>query len=101
MHSARPSGSEAATRRRSKRWQRDSAVIGIFCISMVAKMNLAPLILTNVACAPSCTEVHERAMQYLGAKWDPIDAHCNLSDGHLTSLKGYESYGKMQKIYVS
>jgi hypothetical protein len=100
MHSARPSGSTAATRRRSKRWQRDITVIGTFCISVVAKINLAPVILTNVACAPSCTEAHERTMQYLGAKWDSIHIHYNISDGHLNSLKGYESYGKMQKIYA-
>jgi hypothetical protein len=89
----------ASTRPRSKRWQRDSTVIGTFRISVVAKMNLVPVILTNVACAPSCTEAHERAMQYLGVKWDSIDAHYSLSDGHLTSLKGYDSFGKMQKIY--
>jgi alkanesulfonate monooxygenase SsuD/methylene tetrahydromethanopterin reductase-like flavin-dependent oxidoreductase (luciferase family) len=59
-----------------------------------------PVILTNVSCAPSRAEAHERAMQYLGAKWDSIDAHYNFSDGHLASVKGYESYGKMQKTYA-
>jgi hypothetical protein len=88
-----------STRPRSKRWQRDSTVIGTFRISVVAKMNLVPVILTNVACAPNRTEAHERAMQYLGAKWDSIDSHYNFSDGHLTSLKGYESYDKIQKTY--
>jgi alkanesulfonate monooxygenase SsuD/methylene tetrahydromethanopterin reductase-like flavin-dependent oxidoreductase (luciferase family) len=58
-----------------------------------------PLILTNVSCAPTRAEAHERALQYLGAKWDSIDAHYNFSDGHLANVKGYESYGKMAKTY--
>src|SRR5689334_11887555 len=31
-----------------------------------------PIILTNVSCAESRDEAHERAMRYLGAKWDSI-----------------------------
>ena len=58
-----------------------------------------PVILTNVSCAHSREEAHERAMQFLGAKWDSIDAHYNFSDGHLAKVKGYESYGKMAKTY--
>lgn len=58
-----------------------------------------PVILTNVSCAPTRTEAHERAMQFLGAKWDSIDAHYGFSDGHLATVKGYESYGKMAKTY--
>jgi alkanesulfonate monooxygenase SsuD/methylene tetrahydromethanopterin reductase-like flavin-dependent oxidoreductase (luciferase family) len=58
-----------------------------------------PIILTNVSCAPTRAEAHERAMQYLGAKWDSIDAHYGFSDGHLANVKGYESYGKMAKTY--
>ena len=58
-----------------------------------------PIILTNVSCAESREEAHERGMRYLGAKWDSIDAHYNFSDGHLANVKGYESYGKMAKTY--
>jgi alkanesulfonate monooxygenase SsuD/methylene tetrahydromethanopterin reductase-like flavin-dependent oxidoreductase (luciferase family) len=58
-----------------------------------------PVILTNVSCAPTRSEARERAMQFLGAKWDSIDAHYKFSDGHLGSVKGYESYGKMAKTY--
>ena len=58
-----------------------------------------PVILTNVSCAPTRAEAHERAIQYLGAKWDSIDAHYNFSDGHLANVKGYESYGKMARTY--
>jgi alkanesulfonate monooxygenase SsuD/methylene tetrahydromethanopterin reductase-like flavin-dependent oxidoreductase (luciferase family) len=59
-----------------------------------------PVILTNVSCAPTRAEAHERAMRYLGAKWDSIDAHYNFSDGHLANVKGYESYGKMKDTYA-
>ena len=58
-----------------------------------------PIILTNVSCAESREEAQERAVRYLGAKWDSIDAHYHFSDGHLASVKGYESYGKMAKTY--
>jgi alkanesulfonate monooxygenase SsuD/methylene tetrahydromethanopterin reductase-like flavin-dependent oxidoreductase (luciferase family) len=58
-----------------------------------------PVILTNVSVAESRDEAHDRAMQYLGAKWDSIDSHYNFSDGHLANVKGYESYGKMAKTY--
>ncbi len=59
-----------------------------------------PIILTNVSCAESREEARERAMRYLGRKWDSIDTHYNFSDGHLGSVKGYESYGKMAKTYA-
>lgn len=59
-----------------------------------------PVILTNVSCAPTRAEAEERAAQFLGAKWDSIDAHYNFSDGHLANVKGYESYGKMAKTYA-
>jgi len=58
-----------------------------------------PLILTNVSVAESRSEAFERGEQYLGAKWDSIDDHYKFSDGHLASVKGYESYGKMAKTY--
>ncbi len=58
-----------------------------------------PIILTNVSCSESRDEAEARAMQYLGAKWDSIDAHYHFSDGHLATVKGYESYGKMAKTY--
>ncbi len=58
-----------------------------------------PIILTNVSVAESRDEAKERAMRYLGAKWDSIDAHYHFSDGHLANVKGYESYGKMAKTY--
>jgi alkanesulfonate monooxygenase SsuD/methylene tetrahydromethanopterin reductase-like flavin-dependent oxidoreductase (luciferase family) len=58
-----------------------------------------PIILTNVCVAESRDEAAARAYRYLGAKWDSIDAHYHFSDGHLATVKGYESYGKMAKTY--
>jgi len=58
-----------------------------------------PIVLTNVACFDSRQEAQEVGVKYLGAKWDSIDDHYHFSDGHLASVKGYESYGKMAKTY--
>ena len=65
-----------------------------------ASRRAPPIILTNVSCAESRDEAQERAMQYLGRKWDSIDNHYHFSDGHLADVKGYESYGKMAKTYA-
>jgi alkanesulfonate monooxygenase SsuD/methylene tetrahydromethanopterin reductase-like flavin-dependent oxidoreductase (luciferase family) len=59
-----------------------------------------PIILTNVCCAESRQEAHDRAFKYLGQKWQSIDDHYHFSDGHLSTVKGYESYGKMAKTYA-
>jgi alkanesulfonate monooxygenase SsuD/methylene tetrahydromethanopterin reductase-like flavin-dependent oxidoreductase (luciferase family) len=59
-----------------------------------------PIILTNVSVAESRTEAHERAVQYLSRKFDSIDTHYRFSDGHLGSVKGYESYGATAKTYA-
>ena len=37
---------------------------------------------------------------YLGQKWQSIDDHYHFSDGHLSTVKGYESYGKMARTYA-
>jgi alkanesulfonate monooxygenase SsuD/methylene tetrahydromethanopterin reductase-like flavin-dependent oxidoreductase (luciferase family) len=59
-----------------------------------------PIILTNVSCAESRAEAHERAMIWLGKKWQSIDDHYHFADGHLATVKGYETYGKMAKTYA-
>ena len=60
----------------------------------------APIILTNVSCAESRDEARERAMRYLGRKWQSIDDHYHFSDGHLADVKGYEAYGKTARTYA-
>jgi len=59
-----------------------------------------PIILTNVSCAESRDEAEARAVKYLGQKWQSIDDHYHFSDGHLSTVKGYESYGKMARTYA-
>jgi len=59
-----------------------------------------PIILTNVACAPTRQEAKDWATTYLAEKWDSIDNHYHFSDGHLSTVKGYESYGKLAKTYT-
>ena len=59
-----------------------------------------PVILTNVSCAESRDEAQERAIEYLGRKWDSIDNHYKFSDGHLNSVKGYEAYDKVGTTYA-
>jgi alkanesulfonate monooxygenase SsuD/methylene tetrahydromethanopterin reductase-like flavin-dependent oxidoreductase (luciferase family) len=59
-----------------------------------------PIILTNVCCAESRDEAYERAFRYLGQKWQSIDDHYHFSDGHLATVKGYETYGKMARTYA-
>jgi alkanesulfonate monooxygenase SsuD/methylene tetrahydromethanopterin reductase-like flavin-dependent oxidoreductase (luciferase family) len=59
-----------------------------------------PIILSNVACAPTREEARDWALRYLGEKWDSIDNHYHFADGHLANVKGYESYGKLAKTYT-
>ncbi len=59
-----------------------------------------PMILTNVSVAESRAEAEERAIEYLGRKWDSIDNHYHFSDGHLNAVKGYESYDKVGQTYA-
>ncbi|MGE0224046.1 MAG: LLM class flavin-dependent oxidoreductase [Acetobacteraceae bacterium] len=59
-----------------------------------------PMILTNVSVAESRAEAQERAIEYLGRKWDSIDNHYHFSDGHLNGVKGYESYDKVGTTYA-
>lgn len=59
-----------------------------------------PLILTNVSCAESRSEANDRALEYLGAKWDSIESHYQFGDGHLAKVRGYESYEALAKTYA-
>ena len=59
-----------------------------------------PMILTNVSVAESRAEAEDRAVEYLGRKWDSIDNHYRFSDGHLNNVKGYEAYDKVGSTYA-
>lgn len=58
------------------------------------------MILTNVSVAETRAEAQDRAIEYLGRKWDSIDSHYHFSDGHLNSAKGYEAYDKVGSTYA-
>ncbi len=60
----------------------------------------APIILTNVSCAESRDEAADRAVTWLGKKWDSVDNHYRFSDGGLSSVKGYEAYSKIGRTYA-
>ncbi len=59
-----------------------------------------PMILTNVSVAESRAEARDRAIEYLGRKWDSVDNHYHFSDGHLNGVKGYEAYDKVGVTYA-
>ena len=59
-----------------------------------------PMILTNVSIAETRAEAEERALEFLGRKWDSIDNHYRFSDGHLNTVKGYEAYDKVGQTYA-
>jgi len=59
-----------------------------------------PIIVTNVAIAESRAEADDRAVTWLGKKWDSVDNHYRFSDGGLSSVKGYEAYNKIGRTYA-
>ncbi len=59
-----------------------------------------PIILTNISCAESRDEAQERAITWLGRKWDSVDNHYKFSDGGLSSVKGYEAYSRIGRTYA-
>jgi alkanesulfonate monooxygenase SsuD/methylene tetrahydromethanopterin reductase-like flavin-dependent oxidoreductase (luciferase family) len=83
-------------------WAKAAADIGTYREIALAAGHTPrpPIILTNVCCAESRDEAHERAFRYLGQKWQSIDDHYHFSDGHLATVKGYETYGKMARTYA-
>src|ERR1700687_2378236 len=87
---------------RQNEWSKAAADIGRYREIALAAGHAPrpPIILTNVCCADSRDEAHERAFRYLGQKWQSIDDHYHFSDGHLATVKGYETYGKMARTYA-
>ena len=59
-----------------------------------------PIILTNISCAETHDEATDRAVEWLGKKWDSVDNHYRFSDGGLASVKGYEAYGRIGRTYA-
>src|SRR5215472_15049 len=71
---------------------------------IMAKLGFGVLVIMQnewpVSAAESRQEAQERALTYLSRKWDSIDTHYHFSDGHLSSVKGNEAYGKVGKTYA-
>lgn len=83
-------------------WTKCQADIDRFRETAMAVGHLPPppIVLTNVSCAESRAEAQERAVTWLGRKWDSIDNHYHFSDGHLAGVKGYESYAATARTYA-
>jgi alkanesulfonate monooxygenase SsuD/methylene tetrahydromethanopterin reductase-like flavin-dependent oxidoreductase (luciferase family) len=58
-----------------------------------------PIGLLNILVADDPREAAELGSVHMEAMWDSVDRHYHFSDGHLTSVKGYEFYAKMAKTY--
>jgi len=59
----------------------------------------APIGLLNILVADDPREAADLGNVHMEAMWDSVDRHYHFSDGHLTSVKGYEHYAKMAKTY--
>jgi alkanesulfonate monooxygenase SsuD/methylene tetrahydromethanopterin reductase-like flavin-dependent oxidoreductase (luciferase family) len=58
-----------------------------------------PIGLLNILVADDPREAADLGNVHMEAMWDSVDRHYHFSDGHLTSVKGYEHYAKMAKTY--
>lgn len=59
-----------------------------------------PIGLFNVLVTDEAREAEELGAVHMGAMFDSIDQHYRFSDGHLSSVKGYEFYAKLAKTYT-
>lgn len=59
-----------------------------------------PIGLFNVLVTDEAREAEDLGAVHMGAMFDSIDQHYRFSDGHLSSVKGYEFYAKLAKTYT-
>jgi len=65
----------------------------------VNKAEAPPPILAGwVFCDRDRGRAEEMAQKYIGGYWDTVLKHYELIGDHLTKIKGYESYGNMQRM---
>ena len=57
-----------------------------------------PILAGWVFCDKDAARAEAMARQYIGGYWQTVLKHYELVGDHLTKLKGYESYGAMQKM---
>jgi len=60
-----------------------------------------PLCAGWTLCDDNADRAEERARTYIGGYWRTVLDHYELVGDHLTHMKGYESYGRMQQIVTS
>lgn len=58
-----------------------------------------PIAQLNVLVAPDTQEAEDLAALHMAAHFDSVEKHYRFADGHLSSVKGYEFYGKLGKTY--
>jgi len=49
-------------------------------------------------CDENADRAHELAYRYIGGYWKTVLDHYELIGDHLTTMKGYEGYGRMQEL---
>jgi alkanesulfonate monooxygenase SsuD/methylene tetrahydromethanopterin reductase-like flavin-dependent oxidoreductase (luciferase family) len=83
-------------------WEETAADYQRYCVAATNSGHIPrpPIGLFNVLCADDAREAEELGAVHLGAMFDSIDQHYKFSDGHLTSVKGYEFYAKLAKTYT-
>jgi alkanesulfonate monooxygenase SsuD/methylene tetrahydromethanopterin reductase-like flavin-dependent oxidoreductase (luciferase family) len=83
-------------------WEETAADYQRYCVAAANSGHTPrpPIGLFNVLCADDAREAEELGAVHLGAMFDSIDQHYKFSDGHLTSVKGYEFYAKLAKTYT-
>lgn len=59
-----------------------------------------PIGLFNILVTDEAREAEDLGAVHMGAMFDSIDQHYRFSDGHLSSVKGYEFYAKLAKTYT-
>jgi alkanesulfonate monooxygenase SsuD/methylene tetrahydromethanopterin reductase-like flavin-dependent oxidoreductase (luciferase family) len=82
-------------------WEDTAADYRRYCEAALASGHQPrpPIGLFNVLVADDAHEAEDLAAVHMGAMFDSIDRHYRFSDGHLSSVKGYEFYAKMAKTY--
>ena len=83
-------------------WEDTAADYRRYCDNALASgyQPRPPIGLFNVLVTDEAREAEELGAVHMGAMFDSIDRHYRFSDGHLSSVKGYEFYAKLAKTYT-
>jgi alkanesulfonate monooxygenase SsuD/methylene tetrahydromethanopterin reductase-like flavin-dependent oxidoreductase (luciferase family) len=57
-----------------------------------------PIVAGWTFCDPSAERAREMAVRYIGGYWRTVLKHYELHGDHLASMKGYESYARLQEM---